>query len=136
MHRKQHAIAHVKQYQMLSDVMRLEPRAVHGIIDSALSDATADNYWEQYSELKKRMSTVAGWDARYQAISSSEYYSVMLNFILWLLDISHERLVLSDSPDREVPEEELIAPTEDPVFEDEVIRKNGLADLGFTGLSF
>lgn len=91
--RKQMATERVARYRELSQVAQLEKRAMQSIINHALSHTPEENFWQAYEDLKAQASSLVGWDAGRDELRTRTHYLIMIEFVLWLLELAEKPVV-------------------------------------------
>jgi hypothetical protein len=76
----------------LLEIYALEKENIDEIVNQALNYPLGANRWPAYSALKQQANLLAGWNAFLFDVSSSQHYTVLLEFIDFLLPQAVEEI--------------------------------------------
>lgn len=93
--RRPKALHRISEHTRLTEVYRLEEKAVEDIIDKGLDCVNTADHWQNYEDLKKAASNIVGPWARQPKLRTTMYYDATIDFIDWLLEINEKTVIFS-----------------------------------------
>lgn len=87
--RKKEALEAIYQRREIQDIIEVEPSVVN-ILALAADPEPRENRWIAYEALKRMSSDFVGWDARSDALRTTEHYAALMESIDSLLPRPYE----------------------------------------------